>query len=128
MKSENMNPNLLNAILQKVAFKGDEMRRYQAACIYTALALYPQEFGADDVPEPLRPQSMTTAGCAFALLKSDGLQIFARAGRRKSKSKDRNGAWINTYTLPSPRLACAWLTANGFPVEFQGEVKQQQLL
>lgn len=109
-----MNAQLLNAILQKIAFKGPEMQRYQAACILTALEYHPRYFGADDVPLPFRPESMTTAGCAFALLKSDGLKIFERVGRRKSKSKLRNGAWINTYRLTNRGLALRWLERNGF--------------
>lgn len=118
-----MNDSLRNAIFQKVAFKGDEMRRYQAAVIYTALALHPGEFAADDVPEALKPQNATTAGCSFALLKSDGLSLFIRCGRRASKTPSRNSAWINTYKIASRELAKTWLEPNGFP---PADVKEEQ--
>lgn len=109
-----MNNELRDAIFQKLAFKPAEMRTYQAAVIYTALALHPLEVGADDVPSELRPESSTTAGCSFALLKSGGLGVFVRSGRRASKAPGRNCAWINTYRLASVALAQSWLQANGF--------------
>jgi hypothetical protein len=110
-----MNPALANAILQKLGFRGESMRRYQAAAIYTAIAQWPAEIGADDVPEQFRPQDATTAGCCWALLKSDGTHLFSRAGRRMSRTESRNSAWINTYRLNSVDLANAWLAANGWP-------------
>lgn len=121
-----MNPGIRDAIFQKLAFKPDEMKRYQAAVIYTALALFPGDIAADDVPAELRPQSSTTAGCVFALLKSDGLHLFLRSGRRASKSPGRNCAWINTYSLGSRELARTWLEKNGFeplPLQTQGQLE-----
>lgn len=109
-----MNPNLANAILQKLGYRADQMRRYQAAAIYTAIALWPAEIAADDIPSEFRPQDTTTAGCSWALLKSDGLHLFIRVGRRASRSEGRNAAWINTYRLASIELANAWLVANHF--------------
>lgn len=113
-----MNDKLLAAIFRKVAFKGDEMRRYTAACVYTALHHYPAPFAADDVPEAFRPapatvSGQTTPGCAFALLRSDAVKVFRCVGRRTSKSAKRNGARINEY-LPDWKLAMAWLEGNGF--------------
>lgn len=110
-----LNESLANAILQKMGYRADAMRRYQAAAIYVAIELFPVEIGADDVPECFRPQDQTTAGCCWALLKSDGCRLFDRAGRRASTSPGRNAAWINTYRLHSVALANAWLTANHFP-------------
>ncbi len=120
-----MNEPLLNAILQKVSFKGPETRRYQATVLLVALELHPLEIAADDIPLALRPQNPTTAGCVFALMKSDGCRIFDRVGRRASKSKKRNCAWINSYRLASIALAHRWLAANGFTVPAQ---KDGQLL
>jgi hypothetical protein len=104
-----MNDRLVNAILQKLAFKGDAMLRYQAAAVLTALSLHPMEIGADDIPACFRPQDSTTAGCSWALLKSDGVHLFVRKDRRASKSESRNKAWINTYSLTSVALAETWL-------------------
>lgn len=125
-----MNEPLFNAILQKLGFRGDETRRYQATVIYTALALHPSEVAADDVPLALRPANSTTAGCVFALLKSDGAKIFNRTGRRASRTKSRHAAWINSYTLTNRRLALAWLAANGFPAPDadQADVRRGQTL
>ena len=115
-----MNPELTAAIFQKLAFKPQEMRTYQAAVIYTALALHPAEVAADDVPPGLRPATSTTAGCSFALLKSECLALFIRSGRRASKAPGRNCAWINTYRLASVELAQTWLRNNGFaPADLQ---------
>lgn len=121
-----MNPELRDAIFQKLAFKPAEMKRYQAAVIYTALALHPSEFAADDVPSELRPESSTTAGCSFAVLKHEGVGLFVRVSRRASKAPGRNCAWINTYRLSSVAIAQTWLRNNGFeaaemPME-QGEL------
>ena len=104
-----MNSDLTAAILVKLAFHPDEMRRYQVAAVLTALHRYPAEIAADDVPDAFRPVDHTTAGCCWALLKSDGVHLFRRAGRRMSKSATRNGAWINTYQLASVALAETWL-------------------
>lgn len=125
-----MNEPLNNAILQKVGFKGPEMRRYQAAVILRALELHPVEVAADDVPPEVRPENPTTAGCVFAVLKGDGQHIFLRTGRRASKSKKRNSAWINTYRLTSVPLAESWLRANGFtpPVQPKDVREGQKLL
>ncbi len=109
-----MTEQLAHAIFQKVAFKGDEFKRYQATLLYTALGLWPQDVAADDVPGWLRPASLTTAGCAWALLKCDAVHVFERVGRRASRSEKRNAAWINTYRLTSRALANTWLERNGF--------------
>lgn len=122
-----MNPGLLNAIFQKVAFRGPDMRRYQAAVLYAAIATFPAEIAADDIPAALRPQDTTTAGCVFALLKSDGLRIFERVGRRASRSPGRHCAWINSYRLTSRNLAKTWLNKNGFPAPDAAEPRQPEL-
>lgn len=109
-----MNEPLTNAILQKVGFKGPEMRRYQAAVLYRALELHPQEIAADDIPSEVRPDNPTTAGCVFAVLKGAGQHLFQRTGRRASRSRSRHSAWINTYRLTSIELARTWLRSNGF--------------
>lgn len=116
-----MNSDLLAGILLKVEFKGDEFRRYKAAAVYAALHLYPAPFAADDVPEAFRPDpkttesGRTTPGCAFATLRSDAVHVFRCCGRRTSRSRRRNGARINEYTVDWNR-AVQWLTANGFPL------------
>jgi hypothetical protein len=97
-----MNNDLANAIFGKIGFRGDKVRRYQAACIYKAMQLYPSEFGADDVPNEFKPQDQTTAGCVFALMKSEGQRIFIRSGRRASKCPSRKSAWLNTYRVSLP--------------------------
>lgn len=124
-----MNEGLANAIFGKVGFRGDTVKRYQAACILSAMQVFPGEFGADDVPNEFRPQDQTTAGCVFALMKSDGQKIFNRVGRRASKCATRKSAWINTYRIVMP-IAIAWLKANGFevPKQDQDVLAGQQLL
>lgn len=122
-----MNEPLQAAIFQKLAFKPQEMRTYQAAVIYTALALHPAEVAADDVPARLRPATSTTAGCSFALLKSECLALFIRSGRRASKAPGRNCAWINTYRLASVALAQTWLRNNGFDAAAMNEVQPELL-
>ncbi len=96
-----MNSDLRDAIFQKLAFKPAEMKTYQAAVIYSALAVHPLEFAADDVPAALRPATSTTAG--------------------------RNCAWINTYRLASVALALAWLERNGF-TPLDAAMKQGELI
>ena len=109
-----MKDDLTSAILQKLAFKNTEAKRYAPACILTALFHWPEDFAADMVLPEFKPAAATTAGCMIALLKSDGVHIFERVGRRASVDPDANARWINTYRLTSRALACTWLTANGF--------------
>lgn len=128
MKAIDLHAKLVSAILVKVGFKGDEMRRFQAAAIYAALELYPMPFAADDIPSELRPQSMTTSGCCFATLRSNAVRVFEPCGRRTSRSDGRNGARINEYTVRYAE-ALRWLEANGFDApKTARDVKQGQNL
>lgn len=107
-----LHPELVNAIFAKVAFKPNETERYQIAAVVTGLKLYPLEVAADDIPPDYKPPDNTTAGCAWALLKSDGARVFERVGRRASTDPKRKAAWVNTYRV-RPAMARAWLKAHG---------------
>lgn len=120
-----MNEAMQAAILAKIAFRGDSMTRYQAAAIMTAMAEFPGEVGADDIPAEFKPDDQTTAGCAWALLKADGVHLFCRVGRRSSRDPARRAAWINTYRLTSPVLARTWLARHGYAAP---EMKGQMVL
>ena len=67
-----INPALMRAILLKIAFKPELMKRTEAAVLYVALA--GQTFTADVIPGELREDN-TTPGAVISLLARLGLRL-----------------------------------------------------
>lgn len=107
-----MNAAFARAILLKVGFKPEALKRAQGFFIYAALAGH--TFTGDILPAEIATDN-TTAGCAVGALRTQKLIEFV--GRVKSPSRSRNGAWTNVWQLAPGRRAAAqlWLERNGFP-------------
>lgn len=113
--SANFSPAFLSAIVLKVAFHPEVVRRAQAAIIYAALA--GGAFTADEVlPKDIVGDDTTISGIAVGSLCS--MKLLMRVGRCKSPAESRNGAWTNKWMLAYGRGATArtWLTRNNFPL------------
>lgn len=110
-----MNPELLRAIILKVAFKPEPLRRAQAALLYVALE--GSCFTADVLPSEIVGDDTRLAGCATGALATLGL--IDRVDRVKSPSKSRNGAWVNRWRLSDAKreAAMTWLSRQGFSVQ-----------
>lgn len=108
-----LNPDLLRAIVLKVSFKPEALRRAQAALLYVALT--GQEFTADVLPGEIVGQDTTLAGCAVGALAT--MKLIERVGRVKSPAKSRNGCYVNVWRLAAGRLEVVqtWLERQGFP-------------
>lgn len=117
----NINPDLLRAIVLKVSFKPEALRRAQAALLYVALS--GNEFTADCLPGEIVGEDTTLAGCAVGSLAT--MKLIERCGRCKSPSPTRNGAWVNIWKLASFKKATAetWLKRNGFPIKEQPQAE-----
>jgi hypothetical protein len=109
-----MNEDFLRAVLLKVAFKPEPLKRAQAALIYVALRGLP--FTADVLPKEITGDDTKLAGCATGSLATMGL--IQSVGRVKSPAESRNGAWVNQWALCGDKRATAkiWLSRNGFDV------------
>ena len=119
------NPDLLRAIVLKVSFKPEALRRAQAALLYVALAGV--EFTADCLPAEVVGEDTTLAGCAVGSLAT--MRLIARTGRCKSPAKSRNGAWVNVWALAAFKRATVltWLKRNGFPEPDAAPAVQQEM-
>lgn len=121
-----MNADLLRAIILKVAFKPEPLRRAQACLLYVALT--GETFSADCIPGEIRGEDTKLSGCAVASLATMGL--IARVGRQASPAKSRNGAWVNTWQLAAGKRKAArtWLTRNGFDATLETKEPNQRML
>jgi hypothetical protein len=110
-----MNPDFFRAVILKVAFKEEPLRRAQAALLYAALT--GETFTADILPGEIVGDDVTLAGCAVGALAT--MRLLERVDRVKSPAKSRNGAWVNTWRLAHGKrnTALTWLRRNEFPVE-----------
>lgn len=109
-----MNASLLRALVLKVAFHPEPLRRCQAAMVYRAL--HGGDFTADEVLcGELVGDDTKIAGVTVASLASVGL--LCRTGRCKSPSLSRNAAWVNRWGLADGKrqTALTWLARNRFP-------------
>jgi len=105
--------SFLRAVILKVAFHPVPFKRVQGAIIYAALK--GGDFTADEVlPGELTNGDTKIAGIAIGSLASVGL--IERAGRCKSPSVSRNGAWVNIWRLAlgKKQTALTWLDRNQF--------------
>lgn len=121
-----MNADFLRAVILKVAFKPEPLRRAQAALIYVGLT--GEQFTADVLPQEVIQGDTRLAGCATGSLATIG--ILERSGRCKSPAKSRNGAWVNVWRLPVSKYKTAktWLARNGFDATIQPlTMKQKEL-
>jgi len=117
-----MNEDLAHAVMLKVAFKPEPLRRAQAALLYVALSGV--EFTADVLPGEIVGGDTRLAGCATGALATMGL--IERTGRVKSPSKTRNGAWVNQWRLATGKSAAVktWLARHGFDRHIGTRVSQ----
>jgi len=115
-----MTANFLRAVLLKVAFKPEPLRRAQAALLYVALS--GETFTADVLPGEISGDDTTLAGCAVGSLAT--MRLLARQGRVKSPAKSRNGAWVNLWSMADGKRETVktWLKRNGFQVEEQRQL------
>ena len=120
---------------QQQAFKHSEITGYAAAFIRRALSLYNEGVsycGSDDIEVAVSGSGI--AGSAITMLINANVIVQHHGchpdadppvshGRRKSKRKERNGAWVGTYEINSFAIAQSFLRANGGNVEDrQGEL------
>lgn len=113
--STTLDPSFLRAIVLKVAFHPEPLRRAQAAIIYAALEAV--SFTADEVLcGELTNGDTKISGICVGSLASMGL--LERVGRCKSPAPSRNGAWVNVWRLAAGKLETAktFLTRNQFPL------------
>ena len=109
-----LDPSFVRSIILKVAFHPEALRRCQAAVIYAALRS--TEFTADEVlVGDLTTGDTKISGICIGALAS--IKLLERAGRCKSPSPTRNGAWVNVWRLAPGKYETAktWLVRNGFP-------------
>jgi len=109
-----MDTSLVRAIVLKVAFHGQQLRRCQAALIYGGL--HGHAFTADELlVGELVGDDTKISGISIASLASIGL--LERVGRCRSPAPSRNGAWVNQWRLVAVKRSTAltWLDRNGFP-------------
>jgi hypothetical protein len=107
-----MNSDFLRAVILKVSFKPEPLRRAQAALLYVALA--GDDFTADCLPGEITGEDTTLAGCAVGSLAT--MRLIERIDRVKSPSKSRNGAWVTRWRLAAGRAETVrtWLKRHGF--------------
>jgi len=108
-----MNESFQNAIMVKVMFHPERVRRCQAALLYAGLAGY--EFSADEIlTSDITEGDTKVQGIAVRLLSVAGM--LHCVGRAKAKSKSRHGAGTNVWRLPDHKRSTAntWLERNGF--------------
>ena len=117
-----MNDSFLRAVILKVAFNPEPLRKVQAALLYVALT--GETFTADILPGELINGDTRLAGCATGALAT--MRLIERVGRVKSPAKSRNGCWVNSWRIASGRIETVkvWLKRNGFelPSEKQAEL------
>lgn len=112
--STTLDASFLRAVVLKVAYHPEIVRRTQAAIIYAALA--GNAFTADEVlPKEITGDDVTVSGIAVGSLCS--MKLLMRVGRCKSPAESRNGAWVNRWVLAYGKSGAAktWLARNGFP-------------
>ncbi len=118
-----MSDNELNLVaVRKLIFKPDATFHYAVEAIKTACRLLDVDrvdyFGADDLPEDAHPDDSTTSGAVFIMLKSANLIVHSEHhepgqgivhGRRCSKQRSRNSAWISLWKLRNRAIADTFL-------------------
>lgn len=116
-----MNESFFRAVVLKVAFKPEPLRRAQAALLYCALS--GATFTADVLPAEVTGEDTTLAGCAVGSLAT--MKFIERVGRIKSPAPSRNGAWVNQWRLAEGKRETVktWLSRNGFD---PNEVQERQ--
>lgn len=123
----------LDAVFAMIGFKGNEVRRYQAAFLAVGLSHTTGEpFGPDEVPDAYQPATTTSGkgisgGSLYTLIRQgivtqyrgtiakEGIDL----GRRKSLRATRHRSKIQLYIIDKPALAETWLLRNGFQVPKQ---------
>lgn len=117
-----VNADFFRAVILKVAFKPEPLRRAQAALLYAALS--GETFTADVLPGEICDDN-TTAGCAVGALAT--AKLLERVDRVKSPAKSRHGAWVNRWRLAEGKRETAktWLTKNGFDATLLFEPQQE---
>jgi hypothetical protein len=107
----------IRAILLKIAFHPEKIRRAQAFLIYTALR--GRTFTADCLPSEIVDDN-TTSGCAVKTLAINhvGLGLLHFEGWVTSPAKSRHGAPVKSWRLADGQreTALTWLKRNGFPM------------
>lgn len=109
-----MDVSLLRAMVLKVAFHPEPLRRCQAMIVYAALT--GTEFTADQcLPKEVTGDDTKISGIAFGSLAT--MKLITWVGRKKAGSASRNGAFTNIWTLAEGKRSTAltWLDRNGFP-------------
>lgn len=118
-----MNAQLLRAIILKVAFKPEPLRRAQAALLYVALE--GDTFTADVLPGEIVVGDIYLSGCAVASLAT--MKLIERVGRVPSPSPTRKAAWVNQWRLGTGKRETAktWLERNGFDATLAFEPQRE---
>jgi hypothetical protein len=106
-----LDPSFARAIVLKVAFHPEPLRRCQAAILYRALQ--GTEFTADEVlVGELIGDDTKISGISVGALV--GLGLIQCVGRRKAASPSRNGCKTNVWVISKPSTALTWLSRNNF--------------
>lgn len=119
-----MNADFLRAVVLKVAFKPEPIKRAQAALLYVAMSNV--SFTGDVLPGEIVGGDVTLPGLAVGTLSRLGL--IQSIGFTRSPSATRHGSWVQRWRLADGKrtTAVTWLTLNGFeatvPREAQGEL------
>ena len=119
-----MNADFARAIILKVAFKPEPLRRAQAALLYIALS--GEAFTADVLPKEIVGDDPKLPGCAVGTLAT--MELIQSIAIVNSPSKSRHGGLVRRWRLaPDKRTtALTWLKRNGFdttvPLETQGDL------
>ncbi|MEK7781963.1 MAG: hypothetical protein AAB370_10735 [Verrucomicrobiota bacterium] len=120
-----MNPDFARAIVLKVAFKPEPLRRAQAALLYVAMT--GQSFTADCLPGEIVAGDTKLPGLAVGTLARIGL--IQSLGFTRSPSLTRHGSWVQRWRLADGKDSTAktWLKRNGFDATVPAE-RQLDLL
>lgn len=110
--STTLDPSFLQAVALCTAFKPEQTKRAQAACLY--IGLRGLDFTGADIPEEITGGDMHVAGIATGCLSS--IKLLEVVARVKSPKENAKGRKLNVFRIPANRVAAAkaWLRANEF--------------
>jgi len=120
-----MNADFLRAVVLKVAFKPEALRRAQAGYLFIALA--GQSFTGDCLPAEITGDDPSLPGVAVRGLARIGL--IQSLGFTRSPSKTRHGSWVQRWRLGDGKESTArtWLKRNGFDATVPHETQIELL-